>query len=500
MRAAIRGRCPRPDRQADADADPPRRRDLRAVPRPLRPPTTGPGRGRASCSGVSGLCDQLLFLLREQGATHVGCATDRVIESFRNDLLPRLQVERRHGPGAARPVPDRRGRRSRRWASSSGRWSSSRRTTRSPRPPAGSAADPAVERILICTPDKDMAQLRRGRPGRALGPPPQSVLRRRRRPAKWGVAPASIPDWLALVGDSADGFPGLPGWGAKSAAAVLAVYGSIEKIPQQASKWEVPSLRGAPVLAATLRDHADEVMLYRSLARLRTLDDGVCDPASSGRATWSGAAHRARRGRRFCDQWGLERLRSRPASLARGVALPYFARPSSAAWCAAGAATAPMDPDFRARSNHGPPSIAVTVAPGPLGDQGGRRDVPVRHPALLDERVEPAVARRRPGRATPSPSSARSGPPCGSPAPGSRRTGPSSASEITKSVSWSLPEDVDRAAVERRGAVGRRREALVAGRIEDDARRRPAVDDEPDRDAEHRQAVRVVDACRRGGR
>ena len=70
-----------------------------------------------------------------------------------------------------------------------------------------------------------------------------------------GRRPGLDPDWLALVGDAADGFPGLPGWGAKSAAAVLAVYGSLEKIPPAASDWDVPGLRGAPVLAATLRDH-----------------------------------------------------------------------------------------------------------------------------------------------------------------------------------------------------------------------------------------------------
>ena len=93
--------------------------------------------------------------------------------------------------------------------------------------------------------------------------------------AKWGVPPTAIPDWLALVGDSSDGYPGLPGWGAKSAAAVLARYGSLEEIPARASAWDVKSLRGGPVLAATLRERWDEVMLYRSLARLRTTDDGV---------------------------------------------------------------------------------------------------------------------------------------------------------------------------------------------------------------------------------
>jgi 5'-3' exonuclease len=129
--------------------------------------------------------------------------------------------------------------------------------------------------------------------------------------AKWGVAPASIPDWLALVGDSSDGYPGVPGWGAKSAAAVLTVYGSLENIPQQASKWEVPSLRGAPALAAALRDHADDVALYRSLARLRTADDGVEVPQQhASELEWHGAPKT--RWEAFCDEWGLDRLKTRP--------------------------------------------------------------------------------------------------------------------------------------------------------------------------------------------
>ena len=94
---------------------------------------------------------------------------------------------------------------------------------------------------------------------------------------KWGVPPTSIPDWLGLVGDSSDGFPGLPGWGAKSAAAVLTRYGHYEEIPPKASAWEVPGVGGsrAIALAATLRDHWDEALLYRDLARVRTVEDGV---------------------------------------------------------------------------------------------------------------------------------------------------------------------------------------------------------------------------------
>jgi 5'-3' exonuclease len=166
--------------------------------------------------------------------------------------------------------------------------------------------DPAVEQVLVCTPDKDMAQLVRDQH--------VVLLDRRRRitydePAvmeKWGVPPSAIPDWLALVGDSSDGYPGLPGWGAKSAAAVLARYGSLEAIPAKASAWDVKSLRGGPVLAQTLRERWDEVQLYRSLARLRTAEDGVDIPQRSvDELRWRGTPRAG--WLEFCRKWGLER-------------------------------------------------------------------------------------------------------------------------------------------------------------------------------------------------
>ncbi|HSO30782.1 MAG TPA: 5'-3' exonuclease H3TH domain-containing protein [Candidatus Sulfomarinibacteraceae bacterium] len=273
-----------------------------------RPPVLGAD--GVDLSGVSGLVEQLLFLLRDEGATHVGCATDRVIESFRNDLFPGYKSSAGMPPELLAQFPiaeeaiealgivlwpmvefeadDAIAAACRRFA-----------------------ADPAVERILVCTPDKDMAQLVEG---------DRIVLLDRRRAityddagvrAKWGVAPRSIPDWLALVGDSSDGYPGLPGWGAKSAAAVLARYDHLEGIPEKAPRWEVPSLRGGPVLAATLRQHWGEAILYRSLARLRTTDDGVVIPqGSANELHWQGAPRV--RWEAFCDHWGLPRLRARP--------------------------------------------------------------------------------------------------------------------------------------------------------------------------------------------
>jgi 5'-3' exonuclease len=275
-----------------------------------RPPVLG--RDDIPLSGVSGLCDQLLYLLREQGATHVGCATDRVIESFRNDLWPGYKSSAGMPPELLAQFPiaeaavealgivlwpmveyeadDAIGAAALRFA-----------------------ADPAVEQIIVCTPDKDMAQLVIDQ---------RVVLWDRRRDVvyddagvrqKWGVPPTSIPDWLAVVGDSADGFPGLPGWGAKSAAAVLDRYGHLEDIPERASAWEVPGVGGgrAVTLAATLREHWQDALLFRDLARLRTVEDGVpLRQQEVAALRWDGAPRETWEA--FCDEWGLERLRSRP--------------------------------------------------------------------------------------------------------------------------------------------------------------------------------------------
>ena len=275
-----------------------------------RPPVIS--RDGVNLSGVSGVVDQLLYMLREEGATHVGCATDRVIESFRDDLYPGYKSSAGMPPELLGQFPiveaaiealglvlwpmvefeadDAIAAACRRFA-----------------------ADPAVERIYICTPDKDMAQLVEDE---------RVVLLDRRRAityddagvrAKWGVAPASIPDWLALVGDSSDGYPGIPGWGAKGAASVLAVYGSIDGIPEKASMWEVPGVGGARAasLAASLRDHRAEADLYRSLARLRFVEDGVGIPQDTAEELrWRGVPRAVWEA--FCDRWGLDRLRTRP--------------------------------------------------------------------------------------------------------------------------------------------------------------------------------------------
>ena len=159
----------------------------------------------------------------------------------------------------------------------------------------------------MCTPDKDLAQCVRGS---------RIVLWDRRRRiiydeagvrAKWGVGPASIPDWLALVGDAADGYPGLPGWGAKSAALVLERFGSLEAIPASSAGWNLP-VRSANVLAATLREQMPDVLLYRTLARLRT--DAPIPQTDPDQLRWRGTPRAGWQA--FCDETGLDRLRSRP--------------------------------------------------------------------------------------------------------------------------------------------------------------------------------------------
>ena len=270
-----------------------------------RPPVLGHG-GRV-LSGVSGLCDQLLYLLREEGATHVGCATDRVIESFRNDLYPGYKSSAGMDPEllAQFPIAEEAIE-----ALGLVLWPMVEFEADDA---IGAAAvrfgaDTDVERILICTPDKDMAQLVVGE---------RIVLRDRRRQitydeagvlAKWGVAPVSIPDWLALVGDSSDGFPGLPGWGAKSAAAVLRRYGSIDAIPPKASDWDVKGVSGAVRLAAVLVEQRADAVLYRTLARLRL--DAPLPQATATELEWHGAPRATWEA--FCDRWGLGRLRDRP--------------------------------------------------------------------------------------------------------------------------------------------------------------------------------------------
>jgi 5'-3' exonuclease len=143
---------------------------------------------------------------------------------------------------------------------------------------------PAVEQVVICSPDKDLAQCVRGTSIVCL----DRIRRRTRDEAgvrdRFGVAPGSIPDWLALVGDSADGYPGVPRWGETSAGAVLGAYRHLEHIPDDPARWSV-KVRGATALAESLRANRDDVLLFRRLATLRT-DAPLAEPLEDLR--WRG--------------------------------------------------------------------------------------------------------------------------------------------------------------------------------------------------------------------
>jgi 5'-3' exonuclease len=244
----------------------------------------------------------------ESGATHVGVASDHIVESFRNDLWddyktgdgldPELfgQFEMMEEALDALGVAV--------WAmvelEADDALASAAKVA---------AADRRVQQVIICTPDKDLGQCVGGkvvqldrRKDVLLGPDGVKD--------KFGVPPESIPDWLALVGDSADGFPGLPGFGAKSAAALLTRYGHIEQVPADGRLWDVPGLRGVDRLAATLVAGREVAALFKVLATLRTdakvgkVDDWEWKKPKRRFAAW-------------CDRFDAPRLLRRAQALAQ---------------------------------------------------------------------------------------------------------------------------------------------------------------------------------------
>ncbi|MDQ1369598.1 MAG: 5-3 exonuclease [Acidimicrobiaceae bacterium] len=203
----------------------------------------------------------------EEGATHIGVATDHVIESFRNGLWPGYK-------SSAGVAPDLLGQfgllELALRAMGVHVWAMVELEADDAMASAAAVAtdDPEVDQVVICTPDKDLGQCVDDGRVVQLDRRKRLVLDEPAVTAKFGVSPQSIPDYLALVGDSSDGFPGLAGWGPKSAATVLARYGTIEKIPERGSDWEV-SVRGGPALAATLAAGRELAMLFKDLATLR---------------------------------------------------------------------------------------------------------------------------------------------------------------------------------------------------------------------------------------
>ena len=228
---------------------------------------------------VRGVVGSVLGML-EGGVTHVGVATDHVIESFRNALwegyktgegiepLLRAQFEPlENALGALGLVV---------WPMVEFEADDALAAAA-----AMAAADTRVTQVVVCTPDKDLAQCVRGARVVQLDRRAKATRDEAGVMKKFGVRPTAIPDWLALVGDSADGFPGLPGWGTVSAATVLARYGRLEDIPKLAGEWDVP-VRGALRLATTLAEKRERARLFRVLATLREdapigVDvDGLC--------------------------------------------------------------------------------------------------------------------------------------------------------------------------------------------------------------------------------
>ena len=215
---------------------------------------------------VRGVVGSVLGML-EGGVTHVGVATDHVVESFRNALWAGYKTGEGIDPllfAQFEPLEDAlRALGVVVWAMVEFEADDALAAAA-----ACAAADPRVQQVIVCSPDKDLAQCVRGDRIVQLDRRTREVRDEAGVRRKFGVPPASIPDWLALVGDSADGYPGLPGWGARSAAAVLARYGHLEQIPGLAADWDV-SVRGSARLAATLAGQRERALLFRRLAILR---------------------------------------------------------------------------------------------------------------------------------------------------------------------------------------------------------------------------------------
>lgn len=218
-------------------------------------------------AAVRGVTYSIRALVRD-GATHIGIATDRVIESFRNALWPGYKTGEGIDPAlwAQFPLLEEA---LVAWGLKLWPMVDVEADDALASAAAKAALDPRVEQVIICSPDKDLAQCVQGTRVVQLDRVRKTTRDEAGIVARFGVPPASIPDYLALVGDTADGFPGLAGWGAKSAATVLARFGHIDAIPADCRDWGPGIARGAS-LAATLQRDRELARLFRHLATLRT--------------------------------------------------------------------------------------------------------------------------------------------------------------------------------------------------------------------------------------
>ncbi|HVY66772.1 MAG TPA: 5'-3' exonuclease H3TH domain-containing protein [Gammaproteobacteria bacterium] len=268
---------------------------------------------------VRALVRSLLALLAEPGVTHVAVAFDHVIESFRNELYagyktgdgldPVLHGQFELAEEACRALglvvwPMVEFECDDALATAAARYAGQR----------------SVERVVLCSPDKDLAQCVRGTRVVCLDRMRRRLLDARGVQSRFGVPPASIPDWLALVGDAADGYPGIPRWGAKSAAAVLSEYRHLERIPPLARDWRI-TVRGAQTLAANLSERVEEALLFRRLATLRT-DVPLAESVAA--LHWRGPDRKALKG--LAARWRDPSLEERAADVARRVEARGMAR------------------------------------------------------------------------------------------------------------------------------------------------------------------------------
>lgn len=256
-------------------------------------------------AAVRGLAQTLLLLLRQPAVTHIGVAFDTVIQSFRNDLFAGYKTGAGIAPALLAQFPlaeqmtaalglavwpmtaleadDA-------LATAAHRWQDA----------------PGLEQVIIASPDKDLCQLVRGDRVVTLDRRKNVTLNEDGVRQKFGVTPPSIPDYLALVGDAADGIPGIPKWGAKSAAQLLAHYQHIENIPPDPADWQV-KVRGGPALAASLAAHRDDAFLYRQLATLRR-DAPIAEELAQ--LEWQGV--RRQPFQELCAELSFDRLAAAP--------------------------------------------------------------------------------------------------------------------------------------------------------------------------------------------
>jgi len=262
-----------------------------------------------------GVASSLLRLVEVDGATHVGIAFDTVIESFRNDLFPGYKTGEGIDPllWAQFPIVEQLSE-----ALGFVTWRMLEFEADDALATAASRFGESASRIVICSPDKDLLQCVRGERVVTWDRMRDRVYDEEGVREKLGVPPESVPDYLALVGDTADGIPGVPRWGARSAALVLARYGHLEAIPRDPAAWDI-SVRGAASLVRELVQREEEVLLYRRLATLRR-DAPQAEELAA--LSWAGPRREALEA--LCGELGADRLLARATEVAAKRPLPAF--------------------------------------------------------------------------------------------------------------------------------------------------------------------------------